>query len=174
MSIDAIPVWKQVTPELQDELVALWTRHRAIADPVLASARAKQAVCLLRDEDGALCGVSTAVLRVLPRLRQPMYYFRQFFAESMRGRKQSIPFYNTSCDVLRDYNASLKSPESIGVLIELENTLMARLYDRAWVDEAASVFLGYSPRGFQLRATYFEGARLLAPAPLRRRRPLPA
>jgi hypothetical protein len=173
MSFDAIPVWKQVTPELQDELVALWTRHRAIGDPVLAAARAKQAVCLLRDEAGALCGVSTAVVRVLPRLRQPMYYFRQFFAESIRGRKQAIPFYNTACGLLRDYNASLKVPESLGVLIELENTLMARLYDRAWVEEAGSVFLGYSPRGFQLRATYFDGARLHPPAPLRRRRPMP-
>ena len=174
MSFETLRAWKQVTPELQGELVAFWTQHRAIADPVLAAARAKQAVCLLRDEEGALCGVSTAVIRVLPRLRQPLYYFRQFFTESIRGRKQSIPFYNASCDLLRDYNASLKTPESLGVLIELENPLMARLYERAWVDEAGSVFLGYSPRGHQLRATYFEGARLLAPAPLGRRRPLPA
>ena len=171
MSFDVIPAWKQVTPELQSELVAFWIQHRAIADPVLAAARAKQAVCIARDENGALCGVSTAVIRVLPRLRQPMYYFRQFFDESIRGQKQSIPFYNTSCTLLRDYNAALKTPESIGVLVELENTLMGRLYDRAWVEEASSVFLGYSPRGFQLRATYFEGARLGVPAPLRRRRP---
>jgi len=31
------------------------------------------------------------------------------------------------------------------------------------------VFIGYSPRGFQLRVIYFQGARLFPPAPLRRR-----
>ena len=174
MTIDIIPTWKQVTPELQAELVDLWTRHGAIQDPAVAAARARQAVCVGRDEHGALCGVSTAVIRVLPRLRQPMYYFRQFFTEAVRGQKQSIGFYNRSRDILQAHNASLPAPESLGMLIELENTLMAKLYDRVWVEEAQSVFLGYSPRGLQLRATYFDGARLLAPVPLRRRRPVPA
>jgi hypothetical protein len=174
MTVEILPTWKQVTPELQDELVDLWTRNGAIADPTVATARARQAVCVARDERGALCGVSTAIVRVLPRLRQPMYYYRQFFTEGLRGRKQAIPFLNQSRDVLQAYNASLPKPESLGILVELENAMLARHYDRAWVEEAESVFLGYSPRGLQLRATYFQDARLLAPVPLRRRKPVAA
>ena len=45
----------------------------------------EQAVCIARDEAGAICGVGTAVVRCCPRLRQPMYYYRQFFAKSLRG-----------------------------------------------------------------------------------------
>lgn len=171
---DAVPVWKEVTPALQAEVVELWLRHKAVVDPAVAIARAKQAVCVARDADGALCGVSTAVLRVLPRLRQPMYYYRQFFTEGLRGQKQAIPFLNKSREVLQDYNASLPVPESLGILLELENTFFAKYYDRAWVEEAESVFLGYSPRGLQLRASYFQGARLLTPVPLRRRKPVAA
>jgi len=170
MTVDILPIWKQVTPELQDELVDLWTRNGAIADRTVAAARARQAVCVARDDTGALCAVSTAIVRVLPRLRQPLYYYRQFFTESFRGQKRAIPFLNRSRDVLQAYNASLPVPESLGVLLELENPILARHYDRAWVEEAASVFLGYSPRGLQLRATYFEGARLLKPVELRRRK----
>jgi hypothetical protein len=174
MSLDIIPTWKQVTADLQHELVDLWVRSGAIHDPTVAAARARQAVCIARDESGALCGVSTAIVRVLPRLRQPLYYYRQFFGEGLRGQKQSVPFLNRSADVLRAYNASSPVPESIGLLMELENPFLARHYDRAWVEEAGSVFLGYSPRGLQLRATYFEGARLLKPVALRRRKPIAA
>lgn len=174
VNLDILPTWKQVTPELQHELVELWTRNGAIADPTVAAARARQAVCVARDESGALCGVSTAIVRVLPRLRQPMYYYRQFFTEGLRGQKQAIPFLNRSRDVLQDYNASLPAPESLGILLELENAFFAKYYDRAWVEEAESVFLGYSPRGLQLRASYFQGARLLKPVPMRRGKPMAA
>ena len=164
-TVETFPAWKQVTPGLQDELAALWMQSGAIHDPTVAAARARQAVCVARDESGALCGVSTAIVRVLPRLRQPMYYYRQFFAEGLRGQKQAIPFLNQSRDVLQAYNASLPVPESLGILLELENAFFARYYDRVWVEEARSVFLGYSSRGLQLRATYFEGARLLGRTP---------
>ena len=110
-------------------------------------------------------------MRVLPRLRQPMYYYRQFFAEAFRGQKQTVPVYNRAREILQAHNASLPVPESIGILVELENAMLAKHYDRAWIEEADSVFLGYSPRGLQLRATYFEGGRLLTPAALRRRKP---
>ena len=174
MSMQIIPTWKQVAPELQSELVELWMGNKAITDPTVAAARARQAVCVARDECGALCAVSTAVVRVLPRLRQPMYYYRQFFTEAFRGRKQALPFYNRARQLLQDYNAALPTPESLGVLLELENPMLARHYDRAWVEEAESAFIGYSPRGLQLRVSYFEGACLLMPTPLRRRKALHA
>jgi hypothetical protein len=54
------------------------------------------------------------------------------------------------------------------VLVELENRQLAGHYDRAYVPEGDSVFIGYSPRGLQLRVSYFEGARLFEPARLAR------
>ena len=78
-------VWKQVTPELAAELVAFWQAHRAIASVDEARLRAQQAVCTLRDENGAVCGVATAVVKLTPRLRQPTYYYRIFLAPAMRG-----------------------------------------------------------------------------------------
>jgi hypothetical protein len=79
------PVWKQVTPELAQEIVAFWKQHNAIGDQAVANARAEQAVCVARDDAGQLCGVGTAIVKVLPRLRQPMYYYRQFFARATSG-----------------------------------------------------------------------------------------
>jgi hypothetical protein len=160
---DVIPVWKQVTPELKAELVAFWTSHKAIGDPARAAARTDQAICIARDADGAICAVGTALIRVLPRLLQPMYYFRLFFAKSVRGQQQMPAFFNRCREVLQAYNASLPKPESLGVLTELESGFLATFYKQVHVAEMNSTFIGYSPRGLQLRVSYFDGATLLPP-----------
>ena len=167
--LEVVPVWKDVTPVLLAELVALWRNTHAIADPTRALQRARQAVCVARDEAGAVCGVGTAIVRVPPRLRQPVYYYRQYFAPHVRGRKLAVPFFNRAREVLRDYNATLPAPESLGVLLELENRQLAAHYTRAWEPAADSAFIGYSPRGLPLRVSWFEDARLGPPVVLRRR-----
>jgi hypothetical protein len=167
--LEVVPVWKDVTPALLAELVTLWRNSHAIADPTRAWQRARQAGCVARDETGAICGVGTAIVRVPPRLRQPVYYYRQFFAPHVRGRRLAVPFFNRARQVLRDYNTTLAAPESLGVLLELENRQLAAHYTRAWEPSADSAFIGYSPRGLPLRVSWFEDARLGPPVVLRRR-----
>lgn len=162
MQLDIIPVWKNVGCELSAELIDLWVRTQAIPDVAKAAARATQAVCVGRDAHGAICAVGTAVVRVLPRLRQPMYYYRQFFSPELRGCKQAIPFFNHARQLLQDHNAALPEPESLGVLLELENRQLAMHYNRAHEPAADSTFIGYSPNGLQLRVSYFEDARLMS------------
>ncbi|MFN4160419.1 MAG: hypothetical protein ACK4FW_00300 [Stenotrophomonas sp.] len=164
MKVEFIPVWKQVTPELADELVAFWREHKAIADESIARQRAQQVVCVARNGKGALCGAGTALLKVIPRLRQPTYYYRQFFAKALRGQHQELAFFQRCKQVLHDYNVGLKQPESLGILLEIENPKIAATYKRAVEPGFDAVFIGYSPRGLQLRASYFDDAVLQAPA----------
>ena len=167
MKINIVPVWKQVTPELADELVAFWLENKALGDEASARQRTEQAICIARDENGKLQGVSTGVIRVLPRLRQPMYYYRQYFSREMRGRSQLLPFYLQSKQVLQDYNAALKPAESIGILLELGNGKLAAAYAHAYEKAFDVTFIGYSPSGLELRVSYFENAVLLPPVPVR-------
>lgn len=166
MSVTFVPVWRQVTPALAQELAAFWREHKAIGSQAEAELRAQQAVCVARDEDGALCGVGTAVVKVLPRLRQPTYYYRQFFARSLRGRQQELAFFQRCKQLLQDYNSDLPRPESLGMLLEIENAKIAAAYRRAVEPGFDAVFIGYSPKGLPLRVSYFDDARLLAPAPI--------
>ncbi len=169
MKLETVPVWKQVTPELTEEVAAFWLEHGAITTKDEAHRRAQELICVLRDESNALQGVGTAVLQVRPRLRQPMYYFRQFFAAPIRGRRQFVPFFQSCKQVLQEYNAGLATPESLGILIELENGKIAKAYPHVYEPDFDAVFLGYSPRGREMRAAYFENAKLLPPAPIRLR-----
>jgi hypothetical protein len=167
--LDIEPVWRQIGPELGRELVALWDRTRAIADPFTAAARSNQAVCVGRDASGVIRAVGTAVVRVLPRLQEPLYYYRQYFDPQVRGLGQAVPFYHRARAVLAAHNAALPAPESLGLLLEVENPQLAAHYTQAHVDDADLTFIGYSPRGLQLRVSYFPDARLQA-RPLVRRR----
>jgi hypothetical protein len=169
MAYSIVPVWRNITPELQAELADFWIAHKAMADVERAKLRAQQAVCVLRDADGALCGVATAFVQVRPRLRQPMYYFRQFIAPAHRQQQQAIPIFRAACEILEAANRA--APECLGVLMEIENPDLARIFSHVVGARTGAVFLGYSPRGHQLRAVYFQGAKLFPPAPLRRRQP---
>jgi hypothetical protein len=168
-----VPVWQQVTPAIERELLDFWKRNNAIPDAAAAAARARQAVCVGRDAVGTLCAVGTAELRTLPRLRQPTYYYRQFFDAAHRGERQTIPFANRAKEILQAYNAELTRPESLGMLVEVENSQLAGRYTLAHEPRSGYGFIGYSARGFVLRVSWFDDAVLRPPAPLRRaRRPL--
>ena len=163
MNVAIFPVWKQVTPELERELVGFWREQEAIPDETLARRRAAQAVCVVRDEQGTLCGVATAVVTVLPRLRQPMYYYRMFFSRALRGHRQFLPTFERARQILQEHNAALERPESLGLLMEIENDKIASAYPHAYEPEFDATFIGYSPRGLQLRVSYFAGIELLPP-----------
>ena len=169
LALKTISVWKQLTPELKQELLDFWKSNKAIGDEEKAARRADQAVCISRDKDGAIGAVATAIVRVLPRLRQPMYYYRHFFSEPMRGQKLTKPFVKEAKKILQEYNASLPKPEALGLLVELESKLLDEHYKRAFDPDTGFTFIGYSPRQMQLRVSYFEEVRLLPPAPLPRR-----
>jgi hypothetical protein len=165
MAFEITNVWRNTTPELQTELIDFWQRHGAVIDPKKAQARASQAVLIARDDNGALCGVATAMLCVIPRLRQPTYYYRQFFSPEHRGNKQGLPFFQEAVRVLEAGNKA--KPESLGVLIEIETSWLNGFFTQAIAERTGGVFIGYSPSGHQLRVNYFEGATLFPPAQLR-------
>lgn len=167
-AVDARPfetevVWQRVTPALVEELVAFWAAHVAGADPARARLRAGNAVCVGRDHEGGICAVGLAVIRVLPRLRQPMYRYRQFIAPAHRGQAQAVAFANRCRDALEAHNAALPAPEALGLVTELRGRPLPARYAQAIDPATGSIFIGYSPRGFQLRAVYFKDAQLQPP-----------
>lgn len=166
-------IWKKVSPELTRELVAFWTEEKALLKSGNPELRAQQAVVAMRDEQGGIAAVCTAVIKTTPRLRQPLYYFRIFCAAKYRGEHTSLPMLLASQKALLEYNLGLESPEAIGMLIEVENRMIASRFNEAFWPRTGFSFIGYSPRGMVLRAYYFPGFALLPPAPLRRQQTAP-
>jgi len=168
VAVTITQVWKKVTPELETELVKFWISNKAIASEDDAAKRTKQVVCIARDDSGAIVGASTAHPRIVPRLRQPMYYYRNFLAESVRGQRLGREFLQQTKQALQEYNLALAKPLCLGLIIEIENKRLAAEHNEAQWKETGFTFIGYSPKGLTLRVWYFEGVRLFMPAPLKK------
>ncbi len=156
-------VWKHITPELAEEITAFWIAEKALPKSAKPDARAQQVVVVMRDDQGAIAAVSSAVARVVPRLRQVLYYYRTFCGAAHRGNKTSIPMMQATQKALMEYNLGLPKPEAIGVIIEIENTMIAGHYTEAFWPQTGFSFIGYSPRGLPLRVHYFPGFKLQPP-----------
>lgn len=162
-------VWKKITPELITELTDFWVRENALPKGAQPVRRAEQVVVVMRDDaDGSIVAVSSVIARVVPRLRQVLYYYRTFCAEKHRRNNTSIPIMQATQTALRDYNLGLPKPEAIGIIVEIESTYINQRYPEAFWEATKFGFIGYSPRGLPVRVHYFTGFKLQPPVRIAR------
>lgn len=157
-------VWKNVGPDLAAEITEFWIKEKALPKGADADARAQQVVVVMRDDGGAIAALSSAVPDVVPRLRQVLYCYRTLCAAGHRGNRTSFTMLQNSQKALLEYNQGLPQPEAIGIYMEIESRMIAEHYDEAFWPRTGFSFIGYSPRGLVLRAYYFPGFKLQAPA----------
>lgn len=155
-------VWNVCSPALIEEVIAFWTAENALPAEDDPAVRAGQTVVVARNRDGGIAGTCTAYLRVVPRLGQPMYYYRMFFSSGHRRKYSIIPMMKEAQKALSAYNSGLPKPESLGVVLEVENANLRSHTTPTW--PVGFNFIGYSPRRLPLYAYYFPDARLLPPA----------
>jgi len=168
MAVEIIPVWKRVDEQLQAELARYWIENGAMTDAGRAAERAPEVACIARSE-GRIVGVTTAYPRIVPVLRQPMYYLRMHVAPAARNEGLSIPFVVDSFAEIEKQELAKDKLLCLGVILQLQNERLAAHYNEAYWWQSKFVFAGYSRDNQQLRVRYFEGARLPPPAILRRR-----
>lgn len=161
--------WQQLDPAVGDAIRAFWLREHANVEGAEAEHRLSEVVAHIVDEHGELAAVATVATKVLPRLGQPMYYYRCFVGAAWRSSKLVRPLLRHTQKVLEAYARAHDYP-CIGILLELENTgFVDTLRWARWPGVDFS-FIGVSPRGLELRVWYFRGARLKTPLQLARLR----
>jgi hypothetical protein len=151
--------WKQES-ESEDTVVStFWQAEGALSNDVKASERLRQVILRAQSEDGKVAAVCTAVPITMPRLAQPMYYYRCFIGKDFRKTRLVIDILGRAFDVLEEYARANRYP-CIGVLLELENSRFNdRLRTPVW-PFVPFVYIGKSQRNLDLRIRYFRGARL--------------
>jgi len=156
-------VWKKLTPALEQEIINFWVSEKALPGPAAAAERVKQAVCIARNEDGKLISVCTVQPKLVARLRQLLYNYRTFISAEHRNSKLVYPMAVTARLALQEYTRSLPQPECIGIVIEFENKALGQAYRRATDDESKLNFFGFSPKGNEMRVSYFDDINLQTP-----------
>ena len=156
--------WKREANSQDDSAVSdFWIREGALPGEKEARERLKEVVMHARNATGAIAGVSTAVAIQLPRLGQPMYYFRCFVGPKWRKSLLVGQLLKRTRGLLERYAQDNDFP-CIGMVLELESDRFKDVGRKpVWTTLGQFVYIGKSQRGLDLRVTYFRGARLKNP-----------
>jgi len=151
--------WQTDLPEENEAVLAFWRAEKAIGDEAAAKKRLSEIVLHARTESGEVAGVCTAVPMTLPRLAQPLYYYRTFVGEKWRKTRLVVLLLKRAFELLEGHAVKNSYP-CIGVIIELENARFAEAGRMPVWPDVDFVYIGKSQRGFDLRLRYFRGATL--------------
>jgi len=154
-----VSTWRNLSSDDAERVRLFWRSHDAITDLRDAERRLAQVVMYALAPDGSIAGVSTAMPMLQPRFGQPMYYFRAFIAPAWRRSKLVRDLTNRSCDTLEAFARERGFP-CIGVLLELENQGFYRALRKPVWWNPRFYYVGRSERGLEVRAYYFDGAKL--------------
>lgn len=154
--------WQTESADNDAKVVEFWKRENALTNDVKIEERLRQVIVHAATQDGEIVAVSTAIPLTLPRLGQPMYYFRCFIGKDWRKSRLVLNILNRSSEILEAYARDNKFP-CIGVLVELENARFAETLQQPIWKSTKFVFIGKSQRNLDLRVRYFRGARLKKP-----------
>ena len=151
--------WQTELPDEDEAVLAFWKRENAIGDEAQAKARLREIVLHARDETDEVAGVCTAVPLTLPRLGQPMYYYRCFVGAKWRTSRLVLLLVKRAFELLEGFAVRNGYP-ALGIVIELENQRFAEAGREAVWPDVGFVYIGKSQRGHDLRLRYFRGAKL--------------
>ena len=140
-------------------VLEFWRREHALDDEVKAQERLREVVMHATDAAGETTAVCTAVPMTLPRLGQPMYYYRCFVGARWRKTRLVFTLLARAFDALETHARAHAYP-CIGVLLELENERFGKSLRAPVWPGIRFVYAGKSGRGLELRVRYFRGARL--------------
>src|ERR1700761_6740873 len=128
------------------KVVEFWKAEGALATDVKPDDRLRQVILHVETADGDVAAVSTAVAMTLPRLGQPMYYFRCFVGKKWRTSRLVLRVLQRSTEILEAYAREHKFP-CVGVLLELENARFAEtMQQTVWPPAIPFVYIGKSQR----------------------------
>lgn len=112
-------VYQKITPELKQEIIAMWINAKVLTEQE-ANRRVDEVVVTARNELNELVGVTSVNVRQIDANRS-YYFFRMFVKEDYRGRhipRKSPIMSNLTVDFLSTYNVADKP---LGVVAVLDN-----------------------------------------------------
>lgn len=154
--------WQQLDSETAEAICAFWLREKALLKGEEPVRRAQQVVAHVLDQHGEIAAVATVTPKLLPRLGQPLYYYRCFIGKAWRSGRLVRPLLRHAQGVLDEYAREHDFP-CIGMLLELENKGFATNMQWAHWHTTGFSYIGKSSRGLDLRVYYFRGAHLKSP-----------
>jgi hypothetical protein len=146
-----------VTP---DDVIALWTSEGVLPEAE-ARRRVDEVMLVAIDDQNQLAGVTTRYLRHNEQLRMDLWYIRAFTAQAHRKSAIATALAVRGREYLEDAFVSGRDTRAAGLIYEVENEILKRIFPNAIWKPADVLLIGENEQGAHVRVHYFAGA--LAP-----------
>lgn len=151
--------WQKDKSDIKDELVAFW-----LANDVLKKGRIEQrieeVVMICRNKDSKLIGASTVFKSPIEQLRNEVYVFRCFIAQSHRAPALDTQLVLKTFNVLDASIDSERTDKAIGLLMVVQNELIKKNWNKAIWPDTEMIYIGELPNGDHLRIRYFSNVKV--------------
>lgn len=153
-------LWKKNDPVVKEAVMKLWQKNFPGMPKHTFQERLNELVFVVRSKSGEIVGVSTAYKAYIEHLKHHLYSFRCFLDPTAR-----IPGLTTKLIVItRDWleeTYQTDGPENercIGMITLVENERILKTRREAIWRGSGMVYIGNSPKGYELRVYYFKKA----------------
>lgn len=150
-------IWSSNDEAVANELVSFWAKH-GILGADLSEHRSKQAVFVIRHDENAIVGVSTAVKIFHQPLRSYVYLYRCFIAPSARIAGLETMLTAKTKDYLESIHQE-EEPIAVGFLLVAQSESLKK-YNKAVWPGLNMMFIGNTATGDPIRICYFKKARI--------------
>lgn len=158
-----VTLWQNRDPDAAGQAMALWDRLGVLPAGVSGRERAAQ-LCGAAFVGGALAGVSTVALGVLPQLKARFGFFRCLVVPEHRRRHLARQLAVHARQVLAGWSKANPREKVLGMVSVVENPRLAETSKLpVWSApgiENGLLLVGHTLRGHQIRVSWFEHARL--------------
>jgi len=155
LPVDFRAAWQRRDPAIEADAVGLWKRLNALPVHVDMQQRASE-LCLAAYRGAELIGVSTAVVRELPALRNRFAFFRCIVDPQHRGFVVAGGLLENSFRLLSDWSHANRPARVMGMAAIQENRNIRLPVVRGGGCRLALV--GYTTAGAQIRVAWFSHA----------------
>ncbi len=153
-------VWHRVTQDLEKDIVRFWTTRNALTGGAEAAERVKQVVFVARNLDGSIAGLCTVKRSFSERLNNFVYLYRTMIDQGHRRHGLAMEMFIKTRDFLEDRFVKGIEPETIGILVTVQNEDIGATFRHAIWPRTGLIFIGFNRKGHQVRIYYFKDAEI--------------
>ncbi len=153
-------LWLKPDSPVHHQIRQLWKKHFPSLSEEQVDKRLNQVVFAVQTKAGEVVGVSTAFRAYVQQLRNHMYAFRFFIDPAYRIPGLMEVILVKTRDFMEEISQT-DGPEDkrcIGMITLVENERIMKYRTEAIFPASKMVYIGNSPKGYQIRAYYFKKA----------------
>jgi len=153
-------LWQKSETHVHQKIEQLWKKNFPSLSEEQISKRLQQVIFAVQTTEGEVVGVSTCFRAYVQQLKNYLYAFRFFIAPAYRIPGLMEVLLVKTRDFMEEISQTDEPADKrcIGLITLVENARIMKQRKEAIFPASKMVYIGNSPKGYQIRVYYFKKA----------------